>query len=57
LCVGDNLPGNTELKKVTSAKIPYEDGVCDKACAAKCIYFWPDPAADLKDNLSDIQSK
>jgi hypothetical protein len=46
-----------ELKKVSSAKISYEDGACDKACAANCIYFWPDPAADLKDNLSNIRSR
>lgn len=46
--------GKTELEEGSSAKIPYEDGLFDKACAVNGIYFWPDAVADLKDNLSDI---
>jgi ubiquinone/menaquinone biosynthesis C-methylase UbiE len=41
--------GKMELKKSSSAKIPYEDGFFDKACAVNCIYFWPNPVADLKE--------
>lgn len=41
--------GKMELKKGSSAKIPYEDGFFDKACAMNCIYFWPNPVADLKE--------
>jgi ubiquinone/menaquinone biosynthesis C-methylase UbiE len=41
--------GKMELKKGSSAKIPYEHGFFDKACAINCIYFWPNPVADLKE--------
>jgi hypothetical protein len=46
--------GKMELREVSYAEIPYEDGFFDRACAVNCIYFWPDSVADLKDNLSDI---
>ncbi|HTY82232.1 MAG TPA: methyltransferase domain-containing protein [Dehalococcoidales bacterium] len=41
--------GKMELKKCCSDKIAYQDAFFDKICAVNCIYFWPEPAADLQE--------
>ena len=43
--------GKVELKEGSAAKIPYENAWFDKVYTVNTIYFWPDPAAGLKEIL------
>lgn len=43
--------GKVELKEGSAAKIPYENDWFDKVYTVNTIYFWPDPAAGLKEIL------
>jgi ubiquinone/menaquinone biosynthesis C-methylase UbiE len=38
-----------ELKKGYSTNIPYQNDFFNKVFAVNCIYFWSDPAVDLKE--------
>ena len=43
--------GKVELEEGSAAKIPYENGWFDKVYTVNTMYFWPDPAAGLKEIL------
>jgi arsenite methyltransferase len=38
-----------ELKQAGVSDIPYEDGRFDRVLTVQTIYFWPDPAAGLRE--------
>jgi arsenite methyltransferase len=41
--------GRLEIRRGSVRAIPYEDGRFDRALTVQTIYFWPDPAADLRE--------
>jgi ubiquinone/menaquinone biosynthesis C-methylase UbiE len=41
--------GRLELREGTVAEIPYEDARFDRVLSVQTIYFWPDPAAGLRE--------
>jgi ubiquinone/menaquinone biosynthesis C-methylase UbiE len=41
--------GHLQLRHGSVTAIPYEDDTFDRALAVQTIYFWPDPAAGLRE--------
>lgn len=41
--------GRVELRPGDISAIPYPDARFDKVCTVNTIYFWPDPAANLRE--------
>ncbi len=41
--------GRVELRVAGSGRLLYADGYFDKVYSAHTIYFWPNPAADLRE--------
>jgi ubiquinone/menaquinone biosynthesis C-methylase UbiE len=46
---GEIEEGRLELRRAGVSEIPYEDGRFDRALSVQTIYFWPDPAAGLRE--------
>jgi arsenite methyltransferase len=41
--------GHLQLRQASVTAIPYEDETFDRALSVQTIYFWPDPAAGLRE--------
>jgi ubiquinone/menaquinone biosynthesis C-methylase UbiE len=41
--------GRLQLQSGTISSLPYPDATFTKVCSVNTIYFWPDPASDLRE--------
>ena len=41
--------GKVDLRCASAENLPYDDGSFTKACTVNTIYFWPEPAAALRE--------